>query len=229
VIANRLLFLFVVGAALIVAGDVVGADSFPPSVPAKLQGMPSEIRETASNIQRIVIEQHGMIERARQVKTPEEREEVFRAIANNVQDIAQKRVAVMEHYTKRARERVDWARKHAANIQVSDLVHAMGESAALRPPRSPFVVPTNDARARDLPKTVQSVRSRLEKTMTRLRSLGEECKQARTDEQREKIKCEIAACLRTIEEERVTVLEAVLKTSEKRLRWARQRATETGS
>lgn len=198
--------------------------------------MPPKARETASEIQRIVTEQHGMIEKARQARTPEEREKVFRAIARNVRDIAQKRVAVMEHYTKRARERVQWARKHASEIQVSDLVGAMGEFTEQKPPRSPFDEQTDDVRRGDdsprrpaLPQTVIGARNRLERTMTRLRSLGDECKQARTDEQRQKIKREIAACLKTIEEERVKVLEAVLEISEKRLRWTRQQAKDTDS
>ena len=235
-IAREPRLLLAVGAALIVAGAVATAASPPRSVPAELRGMPSQVRETASEIQRIVTEQRGMIEKAHRAKTSEQREEVFRAITRNVQDIAEKRVVIMEHYAKRARERVQWARKHASETQVSDLVRAMEEFAEQGPPRSPFAEQTGDARHGDdsprrprLPQAVLDARNNLERTLTRLRSLGDECKQARTDEQRQKIKQEITACLKIIEKERVTVLEAVLEISEKRLRWARQRAKEAGS
>jgi len=198
--------------------------------------MPSETRDAGSEIQDIVARQRELIEKAREAKTPEEREEVFRAVARNVQAIARKRVEVMEQYAERARARVEWASKHASEVRVADLVRAMEEFAEQGPPRSPFSEkPGTPQRAEGpgrlskLPDEVLAARARLEQTLSKLDSLSQGCKQARSDEQRNKIRQEIEGHLKTIEKERVAILEAVLEVSERRLRYARQRAKEAGN
>jgi len=219
----------------IVSGAIAGAYSRPSGMPERLRGMPSEARTSGSEIQDMVAQQRGLIEKARQAKTPQEREEVFRAVARNVQAIARKRAEVMEQYTDRAKERVEWARTHASEVRVADLVRAMEESAEQGPPRSPFAEKPDTSQRADepgrrsaLPDEVLGARTRLEQTLRKLESLAQQCKQASSDEQRNRIKQEIGEHLKTIEEERVAILEAVLEVSEQRLRYARQRAKEAG-
>ena len=216
----------------LVAGATMALVAAPPrGMPEELRGMPAEVGEAAAEIQQIVNQQRGLIDKARQAKTPAEREEVFRAVARNVQGIAQKRVVIMEQYAKHARARVEWARKHASEVRVSDLIGDMDGFA----PRSPFAEKP-DAPQRDdgpnqpavIPKPLLSARNTLKQTMTRLQSLETACKRARSDEQRKKIKQEIEEHLSTIQMERVAILEAVLKLSEKRLQGARQRAKQAG-
>ncbi len=235
-ITRNFLLLSAISTTMVVAGSMASAAPPVESMPAPLQGLPPKARKMASELQRIVTEQQGMIQRALEAKTPEQREHIFRDINRNVQAIAQKRVAIMEQYTERIRARVQWARDHAAKVQVSDLTRTMEEFARPGPPQSPFAKQPDDVRPRDgshrmagLPRTVQSVRNRLARTMSRLHTLERESERAHSDEQRDKIRREIAACLKTIEKERVTVLEVVLTLSEERLRRARQQAQVTGS
>ena len=101
-------------------------------------------------------------------------------------------------------------------------------------PRSPFGDGPNapkhagDSPHARLPEKVLSARSRLKQTVKRLESLAQECKQVRTAEQRKKIRQEINEHLKTIEEERIAILEAILEISEQRLEDAKKRAKDAG-
>jgi len=230
-IARRVILLLV-GVVMTTAG-AAGAEPRLHGMPEALQGMPPKATEAAAEIQDLVARQRGLIEKARQAKTPEEREDVFRAVAGNVQAIARERVVVLEEYDQRARARVEWARKHASEVRVSDLTGAMRELAK-QGPRSPFASEPNtgepnapksadDPPHAKLPEKVLDARSRLKQTLGRLESLAQDCKQARTDAQRKKIKEEIHEHLKTIEEARIDILEAILDTSEQRLGEAKKR------
>jgi hypothetical protein len=190
-------------------------------MPQELRGMPLKAAEAAQEIQDILAQQRGLIEKASQAKTAQDREEVFQAVARNVQAIAQRRVVVMEQYTQRAKARVQWARKHASEVRVSDLTGAVQEFGT-QGPRSPFNDGPNNSKRADsprvrLPDKVLSARSELQQTVTRLESLARHCRQARTDEQRKKIRREINEHLQTIEKERIAILESILEVSEERL------------
>jgi len=231
-IARPAILLFVV--VVMTAQGAAGAQPRLPGMPEELQGMPPKATEAAQDIQNIIARQRGLIEKARQAKTPQEREAVFRAVAGNVQAIAQKRVVVLDQYVRRARARVQWARKHASEVRVSDLTGAMQELAG-QGPRSPFAGQPDAPKhaggpphAR-LPEKVLSARSRLKQTVQRLESLAQDCKQASTDEQRKKIKQQIDEHLKTIEEDRIAILEAILEISEQRLADAKTRAKDAGA
>jgi hypothetical protein len=231
VIARRIILLFV-GVVMITSG-AAGAGLLLSGMPQELQGMPPEATQAAQEIQDIIAKQRGLIEKASQAKTAQDREEVFQAVARNVQAIARKRVVVLEQYTQRARARVQWARKHASEVRVSDLTGAMRE-VGTQGPRSPFRdEPNTPMRADDsprarLPDKVLSARSRLQQTVKRLESLAQDCRQARTDEQRKKIRRKINEHLQTIEKERIAILESILEISEQRLGDARDRAKDAG-
>ena len=187
--------------------------------------MPPEATAAAQEIQDILARQRELIEEASQAKTAQEREEVFQAVARNVRAIAQRRVVVLEQYARQAKARVQWARKHASEVRVSDLTGVVQELGT-QGPQSPFNdEPDNSKRADSprakLPDKVLSARSELQQTVARLESLARECRQARTDEQRKTIRREINEHLQSIEEERIAILEAILKVSEKRLAEAR--------
>ncbi len=229
--AVKRVFLLLAGLTLTAAVATAAAVSFSGTMPKELRGMTPEAKQAAAGIQDIVNQQRGMIEKARQAKTPQERREIFQAIARNVQLIAQKRVVIMEQYTERARARVEWAQKHASEVRVVDLVRAMDEIAQ-QGPRSPFDEEPAAQRADEpaqragLPKKVLLARTELEQTVKSLESLAKGCKETRSNHQREKIKQEIKEHLKTIEKERVAILEAVLEVSQQRLQHARQRAKE---
>ena len=230
-IARRITLLFV-GVVMTTSG-AAGAGPRLSGMPHELQGMPPTATEAAQDIQDILAQQRGLIEKASQAKTAQEREEVFQAVAGNVQAIAQQRVVVLEQYTQLARARVQWARKHASEVRVSDLTGAMQELGT-QGPRSPFRDEPNTSKRADdsprarLPDKVLSARSRLQQTVKRLESLAEDCKQARTDEQRKKIRREINKHLQTIEKERIAILESILEISEQRLGDAKDRAKDAG-
>jgi hypothetical protein len=142
----------------------------------------------------------------------------------------------MEQYAARARARVAWAREHASEVRVADLVRAMEEFAEQGPPRSPFAKEPDTPKRADepgrrskLPDDVLAARNRLEQTLRKLDSLSQDCKRAGSDEQRNEIKQEIERHLEAIEKERVAILDAVLEVSKRRLRYARQRAKEAGN
>jgi len=224
------------GSALIAAGAMGAAALRSRGMPEELRGMPAEVREAASDIQDIVSRQRGLVDEAAQAKTPEERQEVFQAVARNVQVIAARRVVIMEQYAKLAKARVEWARTHASEVRVSDLVQAMDEFAGQGPPRSPFADEVDTTRNGDqaaghsgLPEEVLDARDRLKQTMARMQALGEECRQADSDEQRDNIREEIEKHLASIHRERVAILELVLEVSEQRLQWARRRANAAGA
>jgi len=231
VIARRTILLFV--GVVMTASGAAGAGPRLSGLPQELQGMPPKATEAAQDIQDILAQQRGLIEKAGQAKTAEEREEVFQAVARNVQAIARKRVVVLDQYTQRARARVQWARKHASEVRVSDLTGAMQELGT-QGPRSPFVDESNAPKRADdsprarLPDKVLSARSRLQQTVKRLESLAQNCRQARSDEQRKKIRREIVEHLQTIEKERIAILESILEISEQRLRDAKDRAKDAG-
>lgn len=217
-IAKRILL------SVVVVTAIAGAAGVGPrlsGMPQELQGMPPKASEAAQEIQEILAQQRGLIEKASQAKTAQKREEVFQAVARNVQAIAQKRVVVLEQYTERARARVQWARKHASEVRLSDLTGAIQELGT-QGPRSPFTDEPNTPKRADsprarLPDKVLSARSELQQTVTRLESLARDCRQADTDEQRKKIQREINEHLQTIEKERIVILEAILEVSEERL------------
>jgi len=193
VIARRIILPFV-GVVMATYG-AVGAGPRPSGMPRELQEMPPKAIEAAQEIQDILAQQQGLIAKASQVKTAQEREDVFQAVARNVQAIAQKRVVVLEQYTQRARARVQWARKHASEVCVSDLTGIMQELGT-QGPRSPFhdepdVPQGADSPRAKLPDRVLNARSELQRTVTRLESLAQDCRQARTDEQRQTIRREI--------------------------------------
>jgi hypothetical protein len=231
VILRRIILLFV-GVMLTTSG-AAGADPRPSGMPQQLQEMPPKATEAAQEIQDILARQRGMIEKASQAKTAQEREEMFQAVARNVQAIAQKRAVVLEQYTQRARARVQWARKHASEVRVSDLTGAMQELGG-QGPRSPFGDEPNapkhagDSPYARLPEKVLSARSGLKQTIKRLESLAQDCKLVRTAEQRKKIRREIREHLKTIEKERIAILEAILEISEQRLGDAKKRAKDVG-
>jgi hypothetical protein len=224
-----------VGSVLIAAGAMGAAAFRSRGMPEELRGMPPEVHETASEIQDIVSRQRGLIDKAAQAKTPEDRQAVFQAVARNVQVIANRRVVIMEQYAKLARARVEWARTNASEVRVSDLVQAMDEFAGQGPPRSPFEeerhAPPRGDRAVDhtgLPRELLGARERLKQTMARLQTLGKECRQAETDEHCDKLRNEIERHLEQLQQERITILALVLEVSERRLQWARRRAKEAG-
>jgi hypothetical protein len=231
VISRRIILLFV-GAMLTTSG-AASADPRPSGMPQQFQEMPSEAKDAAQEIQDILTRQRGLIEKAGLAKTAQEREEVFRAVVRNAQTIARKRVVVLEQYTQRARARVQWARKHASEVRVSDLTGAMQQLGS-QGPRSPFrEEPSTSQRVDDspnarLPERVLSARSGLKQTVKHLEALAQDCRQARTDEQRKKIRREIQEHLKTIEKERIAILEAILEISEQRLGDARDRAKDAG-
>ena len=217
--AKRIILLSV--AVVMAISGAVGAGLRPRGMPLELQGMPPKAVEAAQEIQDILTQQRELIAKASQAKTAQEREEVFQAVARNVQAIAQKRVVVLEQYTQRARARVQWARKHASEVRVSDLTAAVQELGT-QGPRSPFNDEPNNSKRADsprarLPDKVLSARSELQQTVTRLESLARDCRQARTDAHRKKIRREINTQLQTIEKERIAILEAILEVSEQRL------------
>jgi hypothetical protein len=225
------------------------ADGAHGAMPEELRGMPPQVARTAAEIQEIVDRQRWLVEKARQAKTPAEREAVFQALADNVQLIAKKRVAALEQYVERARARVEWAKRHASEVRPADLVvgqafqpdpvaghafppdlaRAMEESAGGRTPRSPF---ESDAARRavaplsrqKLPESVAKARDKLEQSLRQLDSLAQSAKAARSDRQRDEIRRQIDAHWKTIEQERIAVLEAILQLAEKRLEDARRRA-----
>ena len=216
----RLIILLFVTVVMAISG-AAGAGLRPGGMPLELQGIPPKATEAAQEIQDILIRQRGLIAKASQAKTAQEREEVFQAVARNVQAIAQKRVVVLVQYTQRARARVQWARKHASEVRVSDLTGAVRELDT-QGPRSPFNDESNNSNRADspdarLPDKVLSARSKLQQTVIRLESLAQDCRLARTDEQRKKIRREINKHLQTIEKERIAILEAILEVSEQRL------------
>lgn len=227
-IARRITLLFVV--VVMVTAGAGGEGPRLGGMPHELRGMPSKATEAVQKIQDILTQQRGLIEKASQAKTAQEREEVFQAVARNVQTIAQKRVVVLEQYTQRARARVQWARKHASEVRVSDLTGAVQELGT-QGPSSPFDdEPSHSKRADStrakLPDKVLSARSELQQTVARLESLAQDCRQVLTDEQRKTIRREINEHLQSIEKERITILEAILEISEQRLaesRSSRQR------
>jgi len=231
VIARHIILLFV-GVVMTTSG-AAGAGPRLSGLPQELQGMPPKATEAAQDIQDTLAQQRGLIERASEAKTAEEREEVFQAVARNVQAIARKRVVVLDQYTQRARARVLWARKHASEVRVSDLTGAMQELGT-QGPRSPFVDESNAPKRADdsprarLPDKVLSARSRLQQTVKRLESLAQNCRQARSDEQRKKIRREINEHLQTIEKERIAIFESILRISEQRLGDAKDRAKDAG-
>jgi len=219
VIAKRIFLL-----SVLVVTAIAGAAGMGPrlsGMPQELQGMPPKATEAAREIQDVLAQQRGLIEKASQAKTAQDREEVFRAVARNVQVIAQKRVVVLEQYTQRARARVQWARRHASEVRVSDLTRAMQELGT-QGPRSPFNDEPNTPKRADsprarLPDKVLNARSELQQTVKRLESFAQDCRQARTDEQRKTIRREINEHLQTIEKERIAILEAILEVTEQRL------------
>ena len=227
-IARRIVLLFV--GVVMTTSEAASQGPRLSGMPQGLRGMPPRATEAAQEIQDILAQQRGLIEKASQAKTAQEREEVFQAVARNVQAIAQKRVVVLEQYTQRARARVQWARKHASEVRVSDLATAMQELGT-QGPRSPFSEQpntqkrANSPRAR-LPDKVLSARSVLQQTVKRLESLARDCSQARTDEEQKTIRREINEHLQTIEKERIAVLESILEISEQRL--AESRASRQG-
>ena len=109
---------------LFASGAAAAALAPPAGLPEELRGLSPKARQAAATIQEAVQSQHDLIERAKEARTPEEREEIFRSIARNVQAIAQQRVAVLEEHTKQARARVAWAREHADQVKVQDIVRA---------------------------------------------------------------------------------------------------------
>lgn len=217
-----------------IATEPVYAEPLPGSMPVNLQGMPPAVKAAAQNIQETLINQNELIKKASQAKTPAEREEVFQAVTRNVQVIAQKRVVLLEHYTDRAKARVDWARKHAEEVSASDLTKAMKEITS-QGPRPPFPVESNSPETADksirakLPEQVRDAQVKLQQTLIRLKSLVQQCKLAQTDEQRKEIKEEIDDLLQVIQEQRIVILETVFEVSEKRLKHAKTRAKEAGT
>jgi chromosome segregation ATPase len=202
-------------------------------MPKALRGMPPQVREAAARIQQVLQRQRGLIERAQRAKTPEERQAVFEAVARNVSEIAALRVTIMKAHADRARERVAWARRHAEQVKLSDLVAASRGLAGRGAPRSPFDghKPAPEPKTgplpqelAELPDAIARARQELERTHARLAGLRQAAKTARTDEQRAEIRAEIEKHLRTVESQRVAILEAVAQVSERRLAWARKRA-----
>jgi len=219
VIARRIILLFVV--VVMVTSGAARERPRLSGMPQELRGMPLKAAEAAQEIQDILAQQRGLIEKASQAKTAQEREEVFQSVARNVRAIAQRRVVVLEQYTQRAKARVQWARKHASEVRVSDLTGAVRELGT-QGPRSPFNDEPNNSKRADsprarLPDKVLSARSDLQQTVIRLESLARDCRQAHTDEERKKIRREINEHLQTIEKERIAILEAILEVSEERL------------
>lgn len=210
-----------------------GAVAPPAGMPEALRGMPPKAREAAAALQQILERQRGLIAQAQQAKTPEERQAVFAAVARNVRTIAQQRVVLMAEHAHQARKRVEWARKHASQVKVSGLVGAAKDLAQRGPPRSPFAeggdlpepkpgpLPQELA---ELPASVAKARAEVERTQAQLARLREKSTTARSDAERATIRREIEQHLKTIETQRVAILEAVLAVSEKRLAWARERA-----
>ena len=218
-IAKRIILLFV--SVVMTASQAAGEEPRQSGMPQELRGMPPKATAAAQEIQHILAQQRGLIEKASQAKTAQEREQVLQAVARNVKAIAQKRVVVLEQYTQRAKARVQWARKHASEVRISDLTEAMQELST-QGPRSPFNDEPNprlraDSPRARLPEKVLNARSELQRTVTNLESLAQDCRQARTDEQRKAIRREIDEHLQTIEKERIAILEAVLEVSEQRL------------
>ena len=218
-IARRIVLLFV--GVVMTSSEAAGEGPRLSGMPQGLRGMPPKATEAVQEIQDILAQQRGLIEKAGQAKTAREREEVFQAVARNVQAIAQKRVVVLEHYAQRARARVQWAREHASEVRLSALTGAMRELGT-QGPRSPFNDEPNTPKRADslrarLPDRVLSARSGLRQTVKHLESLARDCRQARSDEQRKKIRREINEHLQTIESERIAILEYILEISEQRL------------
>jgi len=210
------------------------AAALPAGLPEALRGLPPEAREAAEAIQQALQAQHALIERAKQARTPEEREAIFRSVAQNVQTIARQRVVVLEEHTKVARARVKWAREHAAHVNVQALVGATTRDDALGAPRSPFE-PQKPPHAgkgplpkelAPLPASVAKARAVVEKSLARLDVLREQSTKARTDEERAAIRRETERHLESIGAQRVAILEAALEVAEKRLAWARKRAEQ---
>jgi hypothetical protein len=220
---------------MLIASAATGAALAPPAgLPEALRGLPPKARQAAAAIQQAVQNQHDLIERAKQARTPEEREEIFHTIARNVRAIAQQRVAVLEEHTKLARARVAWAREHADQVKVQDLARAAVKRDAPGQPRSPFEQqdpprpergPLPQGLAR-LPASVAEARGTVEQSLARLETLREQAGKARSDKERTAIRREIERHLKVIEKQRVTILEAALEVSEKRLAWARKRAEQ---
>jgi|GEM_PF-4258707 len=215
----------------IIATKAFCADPLPRGIPEQLQGMPPAVIAASREIQQTLVDQSELIKKASQAKTPAEREEVFQAVITNVQEIAQKRVVVLEHYTDRARARVEWARKHATEVSVSDLAEAMKDLSHQEyrprlPEESNSPISQNQSSRAKLPKQVLESQMKLRQTLGRLQSLVQLCESANDDEQLRKIKEEIDDLLQVVEKQRIVILETVLRVSEQRLEQAKKRAKE---
>ena len=139
-------------------------------------------------------------------------------------------MAVLEEHAKRARARLKWAREHADQITVQDLVAAGRETSGQ--PRSPFEKPKQAGPAKGLlpepltklPPSVAKAREVLEQSAECLEALREKARTARTDQERDAIRRETERQLKVIGTQRIAILEAALDVCEKRLAWARERA-----
>jgi len=205
----------------------------PAGMPVELLGAPQKAEERSREIKKIVEKQIALAQKARQARTLEDRMKVIQALKANVRKIAQKRVAIMEAFTAQARSRVEWARKHASEVRVEELVRTMQQLSHRGPPLPPSPGETAPTRNRAglampqeliaLPEEVRAARIKLERARNRLQAMRSEIRQARTEADREGIRKEIEQHLKTVEQTRVGLLEAVLEISEKRLSWARSR------
>ncbi len=220
---TRLLLLACVSAASAAHGG---------GLPKTLQDIPPEARQAAAAIQQAVQRQHGLIEKTKQATTPEEREAIFRSVAQNVQAIARNRVLVLEEHAKLARARVKWAREHADQITVHDLVAAHREAPGQ--PRSPFEKSKATRSEKGplpkqlskLPPSVAKAREAVKQSAERLDALRQQATTARTDAERDAIRRETERHLKAIGAQRVAILEAALDVCEQRLAWARKRAEQ---
>lgn len=208
----------------------------PAGIPEALAGVPPQARELSREFGEFAEKQIALAQKVRQAGTLEERLRAIQELKANVRAIAQKRVAIVAEFAAQAQARVEWARKHAAEARVEELVASM-QQLAHRPAPPPPPLEREDApkpRANlalpqeliALPGEIRSARKTLEQARNRLQEMATEIRQARTEEERERIRNEIKQHLRTIELTRVALLEAVLEISEKRLEWARSLTQE---
>ena len=210
----------------------------PAGMPEALAGVPPRARELSREFGEFAEKQMALAQKVRQAGTLEERLKAIQALKANVRAIAQKRVAIVEEFAAQARARVEWARKHASEVRVEELVRSTKQLAhrgsplppppGERPPPQPRAGLGMPPELIALPEEVRSARGKLEQARNRLQEMGAEIRQARTEEERERLRNEIKQHLKTIEKTRVALLEAVLEISEKRLQWAKNRAQETG-
>jgi len=206
--------------ALLAAAAVLAAEALPPrGMPENLRGMAPEAREALGEIRKIAEQQRALAQQAPRAKSAEEREAIFRAISENLRKIADLRVRILEHQLARAKARLEWAKPHAAQLRLAQVVLAMKQAGG--PPRGPVAPGPNGG-------PVAEARRKVEEAISRLEALQQRAAKAASDEERRTLRHEIEKELHAVEQQHVAGFEAIVSALEERLAWARRQAANQG-